>query len=396
MSFDSARQIANAVLYEGYLLYPYRASALKNRYRWQFGVVAPCGFAENGGCEPWEMQTECLIEPGAAPTVDVMIRFLQVWDQADGSAEHGIEQERIYPDIDVRGLRSVEEVETLEVDHTIAAVVRFAAREVGPYLMLRVRIENLTPWDAERGNNRGAALRHSLVSAHTLLQVRDGAFISLMNPPPQAKEAAASCANRHTWPVMAGRPGERDVLLSSPIILYDYPTVAPESPGELCDSTEIDELLSLRILTLTEEEKREARATDHRARAILERTENFPAEIFERLHGAIRQMSPAEMHSVEEFFNPSNETAPEETSVRVGSVTISAGDRVRIQPRRRSDSMDQFLAGRLARVKAVHHDVDGRTYVGVALDGDAASDMDSEYRRYFYYDPDELEPQKEG
>ena len=34
-------QVANAVLYEGYILYPYRPSAVKNRQRWNFGVVYP-------------------------------------------------------------------------------------------------------------------------------------------------------------------------------------------------------------------------------------------------------------------------------------------------------------------------------------------------------------------
>ena len=44
MSFDRARKIADAVLYEGYLLYPYRASAAKNRVRWQWGVLAPASW----------------------------------------------------------------------------------------------------------------------------------------------------------------------------------------------------------------------------------------------------------------------------------------------------------------------------------------------------------------
>ena len=78
------------------------------------------------------------------------------------------------------------------------------------------------------------------------------------------------------WPVLAGTPGERDVMLSSPIILYDYPALAPESPGPFCDSTEIDELLTLRVMTLTDEEKNEARATDERARAIIDRPDIPP------------------------------------------------------------------------------------------------------------------------
>jgi hydrogenase maturation protease len=81
-------------------------------------------------------------------------------------------------------------------------------------------------------------------------------------------------------------------MLSSPIILYDYPQVAPESAGDLFDSTEIDEILTLRILTLTDEEKREMRSVDERARAILERTETLPAEQLMKLHGAVRGLRP--------------------------------------------------------------------------------------------------------
>ena len=82
-------------------------------------------------------------------------------------------------------------------------------------------------------------------------------------------------------------------MLSSPIILYDYPQVAPESPGDLFDGAEIDEILSLRILTLTDEEKAEMRRSDDRARRILERTETLPPEHFMKLHGTLRGLYPA-------------------------------------------------------------------------------------------------------
>jgi hydrogenase maturation protease len=77
-------------------------------------------------------------------------------------------------------------------------------------------------------------------------------------------------------------------MLSSPIILYDYPQIAPESPGDLFDGAEIDEILSLRIMTMTEEEKQEMRESDDRARRILERTETLPEEQLMKLHGALR------------------------------------------------------------------------------------------------------------
>ena len=65
--------------------------------------------------------------------------------------------------------------------------------------------------------------------------------------------------------------------------------IAPESPGDLFDGGEIDQLLILNILSLTEEEKAEMRATDPRAREILERTEALTPEELMRLHGTIRE-----------------------------------------------------------------------------------------------------------
>jgi hypothetical protein len=79
------------------------------------------------------------------------------------------------------------------------------------------------------------------------------------------------------------------MLLSSPIILYDYPQIAPESPGDLFDGGEIDQLLVLNILSLTDEEKEEMHASDPRTREILERTESLSPEELMNLHGAVRE-----------------------------------------------------------------------------------------------------------
>jgi hydrogenase maturation protease len=141
--------------------------------------------------------------------------------------------------------------------------------------------------------SRDAALMHSLLSAHTVLGVDGGEFVSLLDPPAPLKEIASACQNLGTWPVLVGEEGERDAMLSSPIILYDYPQIAPESPGNLFDGTEIDEILALRILTLTDDEKREMQHADARSRQILERTEALPAEHFMKLHGVLRGLRPA-------------------------------------------------------------------------------------------------------
>ncbi len=153
-----------------------------------------------------------------------------------------------------------------------------------------VYVRNMSP--IEMPGHRGAVLMHSLVSTHAILGVNGGEFISLLEPPLDVQSAAHSCRNVGLWPVLVGEQGQRDTLLASPIILYDYPQIAPESAGDLFDGTEIDEILSLRIMTLTDEEKSEIRGADDRARQILERTESMPAEQFMKLHGALRGMRP--------------------------------------------------------------------------------------------------------
>jgi hypothetical protein len=150
-----------------------------------------------------------------------------------------------------------------------------------------VRITNTTPWE---GEDRESTLEQTFVSTHTALEVEGGEFVSLMDPPEELREAVQQCENIKTWPVLVGEEGERNMMLSSPIILYDYPQIAPESPGDLFDGTEIDQLLVFNVLSLTDEEKEEMRASDPRAREILERTESLSPEELMNLHGAIREL----------------------------------------------------------------------------------------------------------
>jgi hydrogenase maturation protease len=149
-----------------------------------------------------------------------------------------------------------------------------------------VAIENTTPTAC--GLGRDKALLRAMVSTHTVLRATEGEFASLTDPPPELARAAAACDNQGTWPVLAGEPGCRDTVLSSPIILEDHPRVAEESPGDLFDATEIDEILTLRILTLTDDEKAELRRTDERARELLERCEALTGDELLRLHGRLR------------------------------------------------------------------------------------------------------------
>jgi hypothetical protein len=338
MNTKTIDAIAKAVLYEGYLLYPYRPSSVKNRQRFNFGVLYPRSYSEaQAGSDAWSMQTECLVQ-GAFPAVEVRVRFLKLVTRtvlgltsspttptrSDSSQEFAGSpnpwQEAIECEIDIpiRDLNALstsplpwafafaarEETEQLRgqdgrivgmigrKQESVCGIVEIKGIPVANKLFkLQVRVQNHTALETDAiQSGRDAALMRSLVSAHTLLGVVEGEFISLLEPAEDIKDLAASCQNIATWPVLVGAPGERDTMLSSPIILYDYPQIAPESPGDLFDSIEIDEILALRILTMTDDEKREMRNTDDRARRILERTESLPIEHFARLHGTLRDL----------------------------------------------------------------------------------------------------------
>jgi hypothetical protein len=335
-----AREVADAILYEGYLLYPYHGQARKNQARFQFGVLMPPAYAAVDDCEPSASQTECLVECRDDAQVRVLVRFLQLRHRTVGrlSPETGEFEEAAALSVDgteftawdeatereqwaalsVAELRSRDRNIEFRVGageaaedladaqgrsvgrqvyqwQSIYGMIRMHAERVaGPYgaLRLRVRVENHTlPETALRTRDDG--LRHAMIGAHALIWVPGGRFLSMTDPPEWAAAEIAACANIGTWPVLAGPPDCRDLLLSSPVILYDHPEIAAESAGELFDATEIDEILTLRTMALTDAEKQQARATDPRAAQIMDRLDGMPPEMLERMHGAIRYLESA-------------------------------------------------------------------------------------------------------
>jgi hydrogenase maturation protease len=340
-------RIANAVLYEGYILYPYRPS-VKNRQRWTFGGLYPEAYCSaQGGRESSTSQTECLVSGGPATTFEAVVRFLHLTDRRVGeylpplpewpgalalptrpvevlrdgdrllqSWQEAEEREVTLPEVTlgdlsarpqsqpfafpggsrsepVRGAGGEVVGVLVREQRLVEGVIEWTAAEAEPGLFrVTLRVVNRTPLAADRRLSRDEALLHALVSTHALLGVGGGEFVSLLDPQACWREAAAACRNFGTWPVLVGEEGRRDTLLSSPIILYDYPQVAPESPGDFFDGTEIDEMLTLRIMTLTDEEKRAMAGVDERAGALLARTEALARERLLGLHGTIRGLRP--------------------------------------------------------------------------------------------------------
>jgi len=337
---DAVRKIAEAVLYEGYILWPYRRSTTKNQQRWTFGGVYPRTYSEaRGEDDPWLMQTQCLVSGDEQSVIKVRVRFLHVTERKVGrksgetlefveelqaGEEHYLPwDEATEREIKVGRFRFSQLLETAErtkidipggssqealagpTGENLGALVRSWRALCGAVeveaenlqeriFRLTVRIINTTPWEGEDRESRMGGFEtrpygQTFCSTHTTLEVEGGEFVSMTDPPEDLRGLADECENLKTWPVLVGEKGDTNMLLSSPIILSDYPQVAPESPGDMFDGGEIDQLLILNILTLTDEEKAEMRASDPRAREILERCESLSQEQLMNLHGAIRE-----------------------------------------------------------------------------------------------------------
>jgi hypothetical protein len=438
---DPVEKIAATVLYEGYVLWPYRRSAQKNQKRWTFGGVYPRAYSDTAGTnDPWLMQTQCLIV-GEKPIVEVKIRFLHVVERKVAALrgvgerledrlefvdelrvgrerylawEEAAEREVVVSGLGLADLEtpthtaisipaSVEEEPLAdEGGRIVGALVRSwrslegtVEVEAEPVregvFRLTVKVMNTAPWS---GQNREVTLGQTLVSTHTILKAEGGEFVSLMDPPEELKRLAEECENVKTWPVLAGEEGDRHTILSSPIILYDYPQIAPESPGDLFDGGEIDQLLTLSILSLTDEEKEEARATDPRAREILDRSESLSEEDLMSLHGAIRgfqtlrggeQIDPFEVEGLER---------PAPSSVTVGGVEVRTGSRVRLWPQAGRDIFDIALSGKAAIVEKIEQDFEDRILLAVSVEDDPGRGMVDlpVLGHRFFFSPEEVEP----
>jgi len=448
MSDPLVDKIARAVLYEGFILYPYRASSKKNRTRFTFGRVYPEAYsAAQDGAEPFVMQTQCLVkrEAGGA-ALEVTVRFLQamareidafpaplpgspgqllpgsfervrelrVDDKIYQAWQEAVEREIAIPPQPLEALadaprkvpfsfsasRTTEPIRDSR-NQAVGAILRrqeamegeieIAAQAIDTEVSrVTVRISNHTPAPENGWEDQNELILRTFASAHTILHAREGEFLSLLDPPAAYAGAAAACKNIGTWPVLAGEMGKRATMLSSPIILYDYPEIAPESPGELCDGTEIDEILTLRIMTMTDDEKSEMRQVDDFARKILQRTESLGGGDLLQMHGVMRETNAFD----EQFFNPNTRVE----SVAVKGFRLKTGDRVRIHPKGRADAIDMALNGRIAIIEALEQDAEERIHLALVIEDDPGRDLGMlrQPGHRFFYGIEEVEPLREG
>ncbi|TDE24949.1 hypothetical protein [Actinomadura sp. 6K520] len=296
---DRVRAIADVVLYEGHRLWPSRRSAPGKGRRWTVGGVYPRPYADLAG-DPWTVCAEFLMEGSPEADVEVTLRFLHavhrqamdggvpVDEVSAGGATHETRQEAREREITsgrvsvARLLRSPVRVPVAvaagtdeeelgggarftRLWHRVDGTVEISAAEAGDGVVrLRIEVGN-----TGRGEDRDEAVHAGMMCAHVVARARGGAFVSPGDPPERLAGAAAECASDGLWPVLAGAPGCYDTVLAAPVVLYDWPQVAPE--GSPFDGGEAGRLLVLGVLSLSEEERREMAAADPRVAEFLER-----------------------------------------------------------------------------------------------------------------------------
>jgi hypothetical protein len=419
MSAPSVEQVVNAALYEGYILYPYRQSSKKNKgNQCAFGCIYPKDYSDsqNGG-DACVHQTECLVKTtGDSPSMTVTVCFLHPmmrdtdyltaeekvsggWQECPEPGESWQEATEREIEFNLALGASCDEKPfaspffispTLTVENAsgqtavqrwqdgLEGIIEIENKIVGPELhKVTIRVHNLTPMTADECENETTVLMRTFAFTHTILRATGAEFISLADPPNELAETARKCQNIGAWPVLVGDEGsgEKHTLLSSPIILHDYPQIAPESGGAFLDSAEIDEMP-----TMADEARLEMRHVDEQAWRSLKRNRETGGINFPRLQGQMPTTPAKQM-----------------PAVTAGGRELRRGSAVRIHPTRHTNNFDTMLEGKKARVEAIEEDAEGQIHLALVFGDDPGESWGAprQPELRFFCDLEDVEPLQE-
>ncbi len=357
-------ELVDSLLYEGYALYPYTPDATKNATPTPFGIVYPPVYAESIPTAHDHLRLECLLVSDTGATPRAYVRFLQSRDERHRAQEQRIE------------LPSIDEPVQFDFDGLVGrARLRLDPSKDGRQ-RVRVCIHNETP--VPEGLERGQVLRHSLLSVQVVVSVSAGRFESPLDHP--------ELESVNTFPVLA--TDNDDTIVGSAIVLPDHPQISPHSRGNLFDGTEIEEALLLHVHTLSDGEREAIAEQDPAVREMIERAAAATPDDVMALHGVMRPSEQLEPPAPPERL-------PELTGddqITVGDHTYRKGGKVKLNPADGSDPYDLMVRGKTATIERILHDVDGRLYFAVTVDGDPGQDLLRDTGRFLYYFTEEVLP----
>jgi len=333
--------LTRTLLYEGYSLFPYHRSAIKNQKPVPFGVVFPENYNNYNEHAHSMMHSQSIIKGNKNTKINIDVRFLHLKETNllpdDSKAESGKDDYAPVNSLIIGGKsfragwqtieRKISSREMLlsqilknkkvidfsfgkmhesenindEKNHLwgqqitgveeINGRISIEAAQVENMpnaFRITVTVRNTTPIKNAAEITRDKVLSASFLSTHIILRTIDGEFISHQAPGDLWAEAIAGCNNINTWPILIDE--DNTTLLSSPIILYDYPKLNHQNHGDLFDSTEIEEALLLHVSVLSDKEKEQIAGSDEKLNSMLHKVSQVTPEELIKFHGGMREI----------------------------------------------------------------------------------------------------------
>ena len=342
--------LARTLLYEGYSLFPYHRNAIKNQKPIPFGVVYPNDYHSFNEHAHAEMVTDCIVSGDKNLEININVRFLHLikteilkkeiseskednfvsvyeLNSNEGLYQSGwqtIERKISSGDLLVAHLTGEikflpfsfeKEFESKNIQDGNGKIVGKKIITVlpveGTVLIKAIPLENMenvfriivfitnnTPVINAENVSRDEIFCQSFLSTNTILNASNGEFISLQNPGEKWERIIEQCKNKGTWPILIDE--NNTTLLSSPIIVYDYPKINPKSKGDLFDSLEIEEALMLHFTVMSDEEKQKIAQSDEKLRSMLNKVSQVTPDEIISLHGGFSDaLHPANSNNKE-------------------------------------------------------------------------------------------------
>src|SRR5579862_304951 len=252
-------EIINTLLYEGYSLFPYHRSSVKNQKPAPFGVIYPRAYHAYNPQAAAEIQSQCIVLGKESFSVHITVCFLHLartntsgWQTVERRIET---DDAIAPELLIKSEKVPFYFDAENVNEMLpiggeVIVKTEAVEDIDNAFKISVNVYNTSSLINAKNVSRDEALCQSFLSSHIILTATNGEFISVQDPPDGFSLEIQRCENKGTWPILIDEANR--TILCSPIIVYDHPKIHPQSKTDLFDSTEIEEALMLHFAAMSD------------------------------------------------------------------------------------------------------------------------------------------------